>query len=247
MTARHDAYAGFAGHYDLHGWDWYAGTYGARLRDLLAARGSGSSTILEAGCGTGTLALDLARAGFRVTGVDLSEPMLGVARAKDAEKEVTWRHGDVTRLDLGTSFDVVTCVADILNHLESLEDWARAFRAFAAHLRPGGFLFFDVMTCLGLQRLSGFTVRESERSMLVVGSIWEPSTRRSTMRVTSFVAGPGDTGYRRAAETITEWGQPVADVLETLASSGFSGIERPFSTAADPEDEERLAVLARRE
>ena len=246
MTERVDSYAGFARHYDLHGWDWYASTYGDRLFRLLDDRGLAGSRVLDAGCGTGTLALELARRGYRVTGVDLSQAMLEVARGKDEGRRVEWRRADVTALDLGATFDVVTCVADILNHLEDLAAWAGALRGFARHLRPSGLLFVDVMTNLGLERLQGFTVRETAESSLIVGSIWEPTSRRSTLKITSFVRDPATGRYDRASDAIAEWGQPVADVLRSVAAAGFDAVERPFGVAADPETEERLAVLARR-
>jgi 2-polyprenyl-3-methyl-5-hydroxy-6-metoxy-1,4-benzoquinol methylase len=247
VTQRRDAYAGFAGHYDLHGWDWYAATYGERLFRLLEERGLPGARVLDAGCGTGTLALALARRGHRVTGFDLSEAMLEAARRKDPAGSVAWRRADVTRFDLGETFDAAVCVADILNHLESLEEWEQALRCLAAHLRAGGLLFLDVMTCLGLERLDGYTVREAPGSALIVGSIYERSSRRSTVKVTSFARMEGGEAWERASDTITEWGQPAGEILERLARSGFGGIERPFATREDPEDEDRLAVLARRE
>lgn len=246
MSERHDAYAGFAAHYDLQGWDWYASTYGERLFRLLAEHGAAGSRVLDAGCGTGTLGLALAERGYRVTGVDLSAAMLDVARRKDAAGTVSWRRGDITRFDIGETFDVVTCVADILNHLERLEEWERAFERFAAHLRPGGLLFFDAMTCLGLERLDGFTVKEAAGRALIVGSIYEPSSRRSTMKITSFIPAPGGDLFERASDTITEWGQSVSAVLETLGRAGFEDIRRPWALADDPEAEDRLAILARR-
>ena len=67
MTTRHDAYRGLARHYDLHGWDWFARTYGARLIALLGERGlPAGASVLDAGCGTGSLALMLAAEGYRV-------------------------------------------------------------------------------------------------------------------------------------------------------------------------------------
>jgi len=249
MSGREDAYLGFAAHYDLHEWDWFSRVYGPKLIDLLALKGLASARILEAGCGTGTLALRLAAAGHRVTGIDLSEAMLAVARLKDTERSVTWRRADVTDFDLrdlDVKFDLVTCVADILNHLETLDEWEAAFRRFAAHLRPGGHLIFDVMTCLGLSRLSRQGVEEREGKTLIVGMIYEPRLRRSTVKATSFVpAGEGPL-YERASDTIPEWGQSVGAILERLESSGFTSPERLWPAGGDPEAEDRLIVFSTR-
>jgi SAM-dependent methyltransferase len=246
MSDRHDSYRGIARHYDLHRMDWYAFTYGKRLQTLLAERGLAGSKILDAGCGTGTLAIALAGAGYTVAGVDLSEALLEVARGKDTRKAVRWVHGDLTRLDLAETFDAVTSVADVLNHLETLDDWERAFRRLAAHLRPGGYLLFDVMTCFGLEHLDAYTIHDRESGALILGVIWEPPTRRSTLKITSFVPAGRPGLFERVSETITEWGQPVGAIFERLTRSGFGDPERLWAASEDPEADERLAVLARR-
>lgn len=249
MSQSDDTYLGFASHYDLYGWDWFARVYGPRLKELLATRELKAARILDAGCGTGTLALDLAADGHRVTGIDLSEAMLAVARRKDAGGAVTWRCADITGFDLGDAearFDLVTCVADILNHLELLDAWEAAFRRFAAHLRPGGLLLFDVMTCQGLSRLDRQGVDESEGRTLIVSMIYEPRARRSTVRATSFVPSPDGRLYEKASETIPEWGQPVEAILDRLGRAGFTAPERLWSAGGDPETEDRLIVLSTR-
>jgi SAM-dependent methyltransferase len=249
MKPRHDAYEGFALHYDLHGWDWYASTYGSRLFRLIDEKGLAGCRVLDAGCGTGTLALDLAQRGHHVVGVDLSEAMIAVARKKDAAGMVSWRVGDITTLERAPGeepFGLVTCVADILNHLEHLDLWEKAFTRLGAHLGAGGWLFFDVMTCRGLQRLDKFVAEERDGRMLVAAMVYEPAARRSTVKVTSFAERPGTGLFERACETITEWGQPIPEILARLESAGFDSITRPFAQHDDPEMEDRLAILARK-
>ena len=246
MTERHDAYRGFAAHYDVHMMDWYASVYGARLREHLENRGLTGGKVLDAGCGTGTLALQLAAAGYDVTGLDLSEALLEKARAKDENKKVRWFQGDITRLALGETFDGITCVSDVLNHLSSIEEWEQALRGFHRHLNPGGWLFFDAMTCHGLAELDTYTTNDRPRHVLLLGVIWEPSTRRSTMKITSFVPVEGTVLWERATESITEWGQPVAEIYARLAGAGFQPPERLWPEDEDPVKEERLAVLVRR-
>ncbi|HEU5182783.1 MAG TPA: class I SAM-dependent methyltransferase [Candidatus Polarisedimenticolia bacterium] len=249
MSQRHDAYRGFADHYDLHGWDWYAPTYGPRLFRLVEEKGLAGCRVLDAGCGTGTLALELAQRGYRVAGMDLSEAMIAVARRKDSAGKVAWRVGDITTAGPAPGdgpYDLVTCVADILNHLESLDLWEQAFRRLGAHLRSGGWLFFDVMTCRGLERLDKFVAEEKDGRMLIASMIYEPATRRSTVKVTSFAERPGTHLYERACETITEWGQPISGILERLGAAGFHSFEQPFAMFDDPEKDDRLGLLAQR-
>jgi len=247
MTDRHDSYRNLARHYDHHRCDWYADAYGPRLLELLRERDHGRGRVLDAGCGTGTLALRLAGAGYQVTGLDLSGSMLEMARAKDTGERVAWRQGDVTRFDLpGDPFDVVTCVGDTLNHLQDPEDWGRAFGAFARHLRPGGLLYFDVVTRAGLERMDHYTVTDVPDRALLLGFIYEPSTGRSTMKLTSFKRLPESHLFERVSETVTEWAQPVDRIQDLVRRAGFAPPERLWPEAEDPEAAERLTVLAAR-
>ena len=248
MTGRHDAYGGIAGHYDVHGWDWYARTYGARLLALLRERGlAPGASILDAGCGTGSLALMLAHEGYRVTGVDFSPEMIARAKAKDTAGEVDWRIGDITSLRLGATFNAVVSVADVFNHLESLDEWEAALRGFTDHLCPGGLVCVDAMTCRGLERLDVQSVYERGGVTLILAIIYERAARRSTLKVISFAPSSSVPGFHeRAQETITEWGQPVTDVVQRFTRAGLSEVERVWATTDDPEDDDRLALLAKR-
>jgi SAM-dependent methyltransferase len=246
MSERHDAYRHLASHYDYHRCDWYAAAFGPRLFSLLETRGFARSRILDAGCGTGTLALAFAGRGYEVTGLDLSESMLEVARKKDPGSRVRWVRGDVTSFELSSpaAFDVITCVGDTLNHLATLDEWEQAFRGFAHRLRPGGVLYADVLTLRGLERLDHYAVTDFPDRALLLGFIFEPESGRSTMKLTSFVPS-GDRGlFERVSETVTEWGQPVDGIMDRLRRSGFDRIERLWNEAADPEEEERLTLLA---
>jgi SAM-dependent methyltransferase len=97
------------------------------------------ASILDVGCGAAEpIAGYLIRSGYRVTGVDSSGPLLGMARARFPDQE--WIEADMRQLALGRRFDGVLAW-DSSFHL-SPEDQRGMFSVFRAHLRPGGALMF---------------------------------------------------------------------------------------------------------
>ncbi len=92
--------------------------------------------VLDAGCGTGRVAVELARRGYDVTGVDNDASMLEVARRSPS---VQWRDADLSTLDLGERFDLVVAAGNVVVFLaEGTEQ--EVLRRLAAHLVPGGLL-----------------------------------------------------------------------------------------------------------
>jgi len=116
------------------------------LVELVCARyGDGRlRTILDLGCGTGNHALPLARRGYDVLGVDRSEAMLELARAKAADDGPSFELGDIRELRLGREFDAVLLLFAVLGYQHANDDVLAALRTARAHLRPGGLLLADV-------------------------------------------------------------------------------------------------------
>jgi SAM-dependent methyltransferase len=104
--------------------------------------------ILDVACGTGTMALLLAARGYNLVGTDRSEAMLKVARkkAKQAGLDIPFYAQDAAHLDLPQKFDLAICLYDSFNYLLNEKDLLAAFRAIRRHLRPGGYLLFDINT-----------------------------------------------------------------------------------------------------
>nr|WP_179665826.1 class I SAM-dependent methyltransferase [Nocardioides panaciterrulae] len=93
------------------------------------------ASVLDAGCGTGRIAVRLAERGFDVVGLDVDAAMLEVAR--DEAPDLDWRHADLASFDLGRRFDVVLLAGNIVPLLEPGTLPAVAER-LAAHVAPGG-------------------------------------------------------------------------------------------------------------
>jgi SAM-dependent methyltransferase len=124
------AYECFAAFYDEVMDD--PGPRAARVVETVERYRAGPASLLELGCGTGSMLARLPDIGS-ITGLDRSPEMAAFS--------------------LGRRFDVVICVFDSLNHLLSFDAWLATFDAVASHLAEDGLFVFDINTLGELQRL----------------------------------------------------------------------------------------------
>ena len=103
---------------------------------LVAALAPGPR-ILDAGCGTGRVAIELARRDFEVTGLDIDAAMLRSARAK--APDLPWIEGDLATADAGGPFDAIVLAGNVLIFVAPGSEPAVVARC-AHQLRPGGLL-----------------------------------------------------------------------------------------------------------
>lgn len=134
----------------------------------------GVADILDAGCGTGRLAIEAHRRGHRCVGVDLDRDMIERARAKAADIE--WHHADLATVDLGRSFDVAVMAGNIPLFCAPGAQ-ATIVANLARHLRTGGLLIcgFSIEKGAEAYRASDFC-RDAENaglSLEAVHAAWD--------------------------------------------------------------------------
>lgn len=131
----------------------------ACLADLAAG-----GPALEFAIGTGRIALPLARRGVAVSGIELSQAMVDVLRAKPGGQDIPVTVGDMTCARQGRDFALVYLVYNTIDNLTSQEAQIRCFQNAAAHLRPGGCFVVETLVP-PLQRLpQGETLLAFSRS-----------------------------------------------------------------------------------
>ena len=108
----------------------------------------GPAHLLDVGCGTGGHAVELARRGHRVTGVDLSPHMIEIARAKAADKPnaefIDWHVADARSFSVSRQFDAAIMMFAVLGYLNSNQDVLAALSNIRRHLRPGAVFACDI-------------------------------------------------------------------------------------------------------
>lgn len=157
--------------------------------DLVASYGP--ATVLDGGCGTGRVAIELARRGIGVLGVDADRDMIAAARAKAPELE--WVAADLADLDRPERFDVVVLAGNVVPYIPP-ERRARAVAACVAHLVPGGRL------------VAGFRLRpdwptpdDHDRWCAAAGAV--PEDRFATWERDPYAGGDYVVSVHRAAAT----------------------------------------------
>jgi SAM-dependent methyltransferase len=152
---------------------WDGEDYQARF-DALAARGVDvhgevafvlgldptPSSVLDAGCGTGRVAIELARRGVAVVGVDVDPSMLATAR-KNAP-DLDWREHDLASLDLGRTFDAVVMAGNVPLFTPAATH-AAVVAGCARHVGPGGALV------AGFQLGRGYSLYEYDEHCAAAG------------------------------------------------------------------------------
>jgi len=141
----HDDDAGIAG--------WSDSGLQARVRNFLTSwRPAASPGVwLDAGCGAGTYARAMAKAGQRVVGLDYSEPSLRKARSRSDGPALGWVAGDTTQLPFRSgSFDGAIC----FGVLQALSEPDRAIAELARVVRPGGQVWVDALNAHCLPTLA---------------------------------------------------------------------------------------------
>lgn len=102
----------------------------------------GARTVLDVGCGTGSLACRLALEGLAVTGVDPALASLEVARGKPGAEKVRWLEGDATSLP-PMSCDLAIMTGNVAQVFVDDADWDATLGGIWRALRAGGWLVFE--------------------------------------------------------------------------------------------------------
>ncbi len=244
------AYAGFAGIYDLLMDDYDYPAWADYYMALLGADERPITALCDCACGTGSMTLEFAERIPRVVGVDISQEMLERAAEKARQRGVQARFvcQDMARLALPRPVDALTCACDGVNYLTSDRQLAAFFRAAHAALKPGGALAFDISSAYKLRHVLAGQFYGEERDEAAY--LWQNRLDGDilTMDISFYIRQEGGL-YCRVTETHHQRAYEPELLVRALTAAGFEDIkvygDRSF---APPRPEEaRLHFSARRQ
>jgi SAM-dependent methyltransferase len=207
-----------------------------RLLASIRAHRITGRTMVDVACGTGTLALLMARRGWEVFGVDASEGMLAQASEKlrGSTLPVAFFRQDMRELALPGPVHLATSFFDSLNHLMTPADLGLVFRRVRESVVPGGWFIFDTSTerCFTTLWTRSETFNERDFSIILDNS-YDRAARSAVCHVTLNVNRDG--GSVRLNETVCERFYTVDEVSDLLAGSAFTVREcEDFNFTSNP-------------
>ena len=243
------AYHALAGSYDRLTNDVDYAAVVDFYNEILRREGITPRTAVDLACGTGSVALLLARQGLSVTAVDMSEEML-TAAAQKAEGEPNppvFVHQKLQELKLPRGVDLAVCALDSLDYILDPADCSEAIRRVYRALNPGGIFIFDVNTPEKLRAMDGQVFLDEDDDVYCV---WRGEFDEDT-NVCSYgmdlFQREGDVWYR-SFEEHQEYAYSQAQLTEFLRHSGFTQIavyaDRCFESPR--QGEQRIYFKARK-
>lgn len=222
----------------------------AKFIDKSFKKNNVAGIVLDAGCGTGTLALLLAKRGYDMIGVDASEDMLSIAAAKAAasRKDITLLKQELQALDLYGTVRGAVCMQDTLNHFGT--GLAEVVGKFSLFIETGGVLVFDINTPYKHEKiLAGNTfVYEFSRGTCVWQNEYLPDEKRVKLTV-EICSDIGGGKMRRHTDVFYEYTiepKHIEDLLERNDFAVISRLDGETYKEIKPESE-RILYVARKE
>lgn len=215
------AYTALAGGYDRLTADVDYGKWADYLERHFRRLKRPVETVLELGCGTGSLTRLLAKRGYALSAVDLSLDMLTVAEQKCRGLDVSFFCQDMTSFRLGRPVDAAVSCLDSVNYVTRPRELRRMFRNIYHTLAPGGLFLFDVKTPAALEGADGQTYLDEDDDVYCVWRAdYYPRRRVCAYGLDLFVR-EADGRWLRECEYHEEHAYTLEELEGFLREAGF--------------------------
>ena len=216
---------------------------------IISREGLRPKTAVDLACGTGSVALLLARMGLQVTAVDMSEDMLCVAsqKAQEAELPIAFVCQKLEQLQLPRGVDLAVCALDSLDYITDPALCQKAIARIYKALNPGGCFIFDVNTPEKLRALDGQVFLDEDEDVYCVWrGEFDEQTNICSYGMDLFQRQGGL--WKRSFEEHREYAYSALQLKAYLKAAGFTRIEvfGDRKIEAPGEGEQRIYLKARK-
>ncbi len=244
-------YTRFADIYDALTHDIHYSRWADYLQSAFLKFGVEPKLILEVGCGTGSMAVELSKRNYEVIALDTSAEMLTKAYNKALENnvDILFLNQDMRNFELYGTVDAIVCLLDSLNYITSLEEVKKVFKLVNNYLNPGGLFIFDINSAHKLSHTLGneiFYELEEEVSWIWKNT-YDNERRITTFDLTFFVKQENGL-YERFDEVHEEKVYYRGELIEALESNNLKllGEYGDLNFSSPKIDEERIFYIAQK-
>lgn len=243
-------YNNFANVYDELTQDIDYNKWADYVESILAKHHDTGKMILELGCGTGSFGIEMAKRGYDMICLDLSNDMLNIASEK-ANKEgvdILFLNQDMCNFELYGTVDVIVCLLDSFNYLTKISAVKKLFKLVQNYLNPNGLFIFDINTQYKFENVL------SDNLFYEIGDdvtyIWENyynhKTKIARFDLTFFVKE--GMLYKRFDELHFERAYSHDEILEFIDNSGlkFISVYDELKLRKPPKNSERNFYICKK-
>lgn len=204
--------------------------------------------VCDMACGTGNMTIPLAKRGYNMTGLDISEDMLNIARNKSENLDILYLNQSMENIDLYGTMGAFICMIDGLNYILPPKSLEKLFTKIkTCFLDEDGLFIFDISTEYKLKHIIGSNtfVHCGKDIFYTWQNRYIENKRLSDMFLTFFVKSHN--GYRRFEERQLQKAHKKEELISILHKSGFGNIDVYDALTFSPpkHDSERIVFVCR--
>ncbi|MCR5201516.1 MAG: class I SAM-dependent methyltransferase [Lachnospiraceae bacterium] len=216
------------------------------IEELLKGQGVNGGIILDMACGTGEITIRLAKKGYDMMGLDISENMLLKAREKDGS--ILYLNQDMRDMELYGTVAGAICICDGMNYLTDRDDFVKVIRNINNYLDPSAPFIFDYKTEYFYENVLGNRTIVEDRDDVTM--LWYNEYQKAKginkYIVTTFrELENGD--YRRSDELHEQKTFTLSEIKGIIDEGGMEFVDAydAFTNKPVTEKTERMYIIAR--